>query len=170
MLRGPFFRSSKMSDGVVLRELRDEDLAVIFEHERDPAAIHMAAFTAKDPEDREAFDAHWVKVRADGSVTLRAILLDGVVVGHVVCHSWCGFPEVSYWIAREHWGKGVATAALAAFLEEVTVRPIFARVVKDNAASIRVLEKCGYVVSGHDRGFANGRGREVDELVMKLAR
>jgi ribosomal-protein-alanine N-acetyltransferase len=40
--------------------------------------------------------------------------------------------------------------------------------VKDNVGSIRVLEKCGFVKVGEERGFANARGMEVEEVVMEL--
>jgi len=155
-------------DRVVLRAVTDTDLGVFFEQQRDPEAIAMAAFTAKDPDDRPAFDTHWRKIRGHGNVTLRTILLGGRVAGHVCCHSWFGRPEVGYWIGRRYWGRGVATRALAAFLAEVPARPLHARVAKDNAGSIRVLGKCGFVVTGKQRGFANARGERVEELLLSL--
>jgi RimJ/RimL family protein N-acetyltransferase len=79
-----------------------------------------------------------------------------------------GEREVSYWIARKHWGKGLATAALGAFLEEVTIRPLQARVAHDNMGSLRVLQKCGFVITGRDKYFANGRGEEIEEIIVKL--
>jgi hypothetical protein len=56
----------------------------------------MAAFTAKDPTDRQAFDAHWGKILADKGITLRTILYDGKVAGSVLCHAWGGEIEISY--------------------------------------------------------------------------
>jgi RimJ/RimL family protein N-acetyltransferase len=47
-------------------------------------------------------------------------------------------------------------------------RPLHARAAADNIASVRVLEKCGFVVTGHDRGFANARGTEIDEVLLTL--
>ena len=75
---------------------------------------------------------------------------------------------VTYWLGREHWGKGVATRALAAFLEIETARPLHAAVAADNAGSIRVLEKCGFTRAGGDRGFATARGEEIDEVFFLL--
>ncbi len=79
-----------------------------------------------------------------------------------------GKPEVSYWIGKPYWGKGVATRALSAFLFHVKVRPLYARVAKDNIASLRVLEKCGFARIGEDKGFANARGEEVEEFILRL--
>jgi hypothetical protein len=67
-------------------------------------------------------------------------------------------PEVSYWIGKPYWGRGVATRALLAFLKRIKVRPLYARAAKDNLASLRVLEKCGFTRIGEDKGFANARG------------
>ena len=85
-----------------------------------------------------------------------------------MCHRWFGKPEISYWIDRAHWGKGLATQALSAFLQVLSVRPLYARAAQDNVASIRVLEKCGFIISGYERGFANARGREIDEVLLEL--
>jgi len=160
--------TSNINLNIELRETTADDLPIFFEQELDPVAIEMAAFTAKDPSDRQAFDAHWAKVMADQGITLRTILCDGQVAGSVVCHSWDGEPELSYWIGKEFWGKGVATRALALFLELLTTRPLLARVAKDNLASIRVLEKNGFELAGEGVWFSNARGKDVEELAYKL--
>ena len=76
---------------------------------------------------------------------------------------------VMYWIDKALWGKGIATKALAGLLEVVKVRPLYAGAAKDNVASIRVLEKCGFVVTEQRRSFAKSRGQEIDEVIMTLA-
>jgi RimJ/RimL family protein N-acetyltransferase len=128
-----------------LRPVLPEDLTTIFEHQADPVAAAMADFPSRD---REAFDAHWAKVLRDPAVTIRAIVADGEVAGAV--QSW---PEgdrrlTGYWIGREFWGRGIASAAFAQFLELDTSRPLHAHVATTNAGSRRVLEKCGFVVDG----------------------
>lgn len=153
---------------VQLREVEEDDLEVFFANERDPAGRFMAAFTSENPDDREAFAAHWAKIRADAGILIRTILYEGQIAGSVLSHSWFGEPEVSYWIGREFWGKGIATAALRAFLELQTTRPLYARVVHDNVGSIRVLEKCGFVQTGRDEGYAASRGAVVKEFVFQL--
>lgn len=157
-----------MTTDVVLRPVTDEDLAILFQHQIDPVANHMAAFTWKDPADRAAFDARWTKFRAGPTFLPRAILVAGRVAGVVMSYEMSGDTEVTYWIGREHWGRGVATRALRAFLREQCTRPLHARVAKDNAGSIRVLTKCGFRIVGEERGFANARGQEIDEVVLLL--
>ena len=80
-----------------------------------------------------------------------------------------GKPLIGYWIGKNYWGKGVATKALSEFLGHVRARPLYAHVAKHNIASIRVLEKCGFTISGYDKASVNGR-EEVEEVIMKLDR
>jgi RimJ/RimL family protein N-acetyltransferase len=153
---------------LVLRPVNDADLPFFFEFNRDPVACQMAAFTAEDPNDRAGFDAHWAKIQAHEGVTIRTILWDGLVAGSILIHNWFGDWEVSYWVGREFWGQGIATQALTAFLEEIKTRPLNGRAAADNIGSIRVLEKCGFEDRGTDRGFANARGEEIDEVILVL--
>ncbi len=162
------YRKAPDPGDVVLRDIAESDLPAFFEFQRDPEANYMAAFTAKDPEDREAFMTHWAKILADDGIVKKCVLVDGRLVGSILSHSWFGQPEVSYWIDKAEWGRGIATAALAALLELVETRPLYARAVKDNIASQRVLEKCGFMVVDEDKGFANGRGEEVEEYIWAL--
>jgi RimJ/RimL family protein N-acetyltransferase len=145
---------------VELRDVMEADLPVFFEQQLDPDAVRMAAFPSRD---RDAFDAHWARILTDETVVKKTILLDGRVAGNVVCWEQSGDRLVGYWIGKEYWGKGVATRALSEFLGQVNTRPLFARVAKHNVASIRVLEKSGFIVSGE------GEADAVEELVMKLA-
>ncbi len=153
-----------------LRPVVEADLERFFEHNRDTAAVRMAAFTVPDPSDRAAFAARWARLLSDPDVETRAILLDGRVAGHVARWGPPAAREVTYWIGREHWGQGIASAALALLLAELPERPVFARCAGDNAASRRVLEKCGFRAYGVDRSFAQARGHEIDELLLKLER
>jgi len=151
-----------------LREVRDEDLAVLFEQWADPVAAHMAAFTAPDHMDRDAFERRWSRLRADETVINRVIVVDGEVAGSIGSWGDPGEREVTYWIGRSHWGRGVATSALKGFLTVDRSRPLHARVASDNVASRRVLEKCGFRVIATDRGFAEARSGEIEEFVLRL--
>ena len=154
-----------------MREVRESDLPIFFEQQLDPAANYMAAFTAQDPADRNAFNAHWSKILADDTVMIRTILLDGHVAGSVaswVDPKWLGKPEVTYWIGKEYWGKGFATRALSKFLNHQKTRPLYARAARDNLASLQVLEKCGFKILGYHKGIAFARGTEIEEALLEL--
>ena len=146
---------------VALRDVTEADLPVLFAHQRDPDATRMAAFAARD---RAAFDAHWRRILGDPGVTARAIVADGVLAGNIGAWGEPGERLVGYWIGKEHWGKGIASRALAAFLEVERVRPLFAHVAKENVGSLRVLLKCGFVMAGeHDGSATDG----VAELILR---
>lgn len=153
---------------IALREVHDSDLPVFFRQMNDPEALRMAAFTPEDPADRDAFETHWRKIRASVDV-VRTILGDGDVIGSAAVYGKPGEREVTYWVDRAYWGRGVATAALRVLLAEVPDRPLYARAAADNTGSLRVLEKCGFEESAHARGFAPARGEEIDEVVLHLA-
>jgi RimJ/RimL family protein N-acetyltransferase len=159
---------SEFVNEVALREVARDDLAAFFEHQLDGEAVRMAAFAAVDPHDRDAFMTRWARIMADGAVVKRTVLYRGANVGHVVRFVRGEEREVTYWIDRGYWGRGIATEALGLFLGDVCERPVFARAAKDNVASVRVLEKCGFVFDRAERGFANARGEEIDEVVLRL--
>ncbi len=144
-----------MTSNVYLRDVIESDLPIFYEQQLDPDATRMAAFPSRN---REAFMAHWAKITRDETNILRTILFDGQVAGNVVSWQQDDEREVGYWLGKEYWGKGIATRALAEFLNHVTTRPLYAHVVKHNLASIRVLEKCGFTQWGE----------EGEEFILKL--
>ena len=153
----------------LLRDVEDADLDTLFEHWTDEESNRMAAFTADDPSDRAAFDSRWERLREDSTVTTRTIADGGVVVGTIGSWDADDGREVTYWLGREHWGKGYATRALAEYLRDVEpTRPLFGVCAHDNVGSRRVLEKCGFRLVGEGSGFANARGAETRELVFRL--
>ncbi len=167
-------QTSRMSTPrrVTLRDVRDSDLPTFFAYQSDPEANRMAAFPARD---REAFTAHWAKIRRDPGNILKTILFEGEVAGNI--GSWAAGDRrfVGYWVGREAWGKGIATAALEAFVAEVKERPLHAFVAKHNLGSIRVLEKCGFIPSReddvHGPPLHAGEGEdEIHEVLYVLSR
>jgi RimJ/RimL family protein N-acetyltransferase len=155
---------------ILLRDATINDLPTFFEYQLDPDANYMAAFTSKDPADRDAYMSRWTRILGDETSTVKTILFDGHVAGSVLTYQdeELGQPEVSYWLGKSYWGKGIATSALSTLLSLINRRPLYARVVKDNIASFRVLQKCGFTICGEGKGFANARGQEVEEFILKL--
>ena len=132
---------------VTLRETTLDDVPILFEQERDQVAADMAAFASRD---WDAFVAHDAKLRADTTAIRRTIVADGEVVGSIGV--WGEDErEVGYWIDRGVWGRGIASAALAAMLAEVPERPITAHVAEHNVGSMRVLERNGFVETGREQ-------------------
>jgi RimJ/RimL family protein N-acetyltransferase len=147
---------------VRLRNIEPSDLSIFYEQQLDADATRMAAFPARD---RASFDAHWeTNILGNPDAITQTILVDGEVAGNIGSWRQDGVRLVGYWIGKEYWGKGVATRALAAFLNLVTDRPIHADVAKHNVGSIRVLEKCGFSL---EKGVEVA-GDGVAELVLVL--
>jgi RimJ/RimL family protein N-acetyltransferase len=144
----------------VLREVVEADLPVFYAHQLDPEAAAMAAFPTRE---RDAFMAHWAKTLANDSALTWTVESDGAVAGNIGCWEDDGRRLVGYWIGREFWGRGLATHALAELLDLVDARPLYAYVVKSNVASIRVLEKCGFVKVGEHTGDDG-----IEELLLQL--
>jgi RimJ/RimL family protein N-acetyltransferase len=129
----------------VLRDVAESDLDALFAQQADPDSSAMAAVPSRD---RAAFDAHWRRILADEDTVVRVIDVDGAAAGHVLSWPSEGRRYIGYWVAREFWGRGLATTGLAELLAELRERPLHALVSSDNVASIRVLEKCGFVEIG----------------------
>ncbi len=121
----------------------------------------MAAFPSRD---LEAFMAHQAKIAADDAVIRRSIVADGTLVGSVSSWAAEGERNVGYWIGKQHWGRGIATAALAAFVEIDRHRPLCAYAAVHNVGSQRVLLKCGFTIVRQQH--VDG----VDEFVLTLER
>ena len=147
---------------VALREVTKEDLPIFFEHQLDAEATRMAAFPSRG---RDAFMAHWARIMSketNETGILNTILADDTVAGNVVYWEAAGEPNIGYWLGKTHWGKGIASAALAQFLTKIEARPVYAHVAKHNFASIRVLQKCGFQLAREDMSD------DGEELVMEL--
>ena len=140
---------------IILREVIDSDLAIFYEHQREPEANRMAAFPSRD---RDLFMAHWSKIRKDESNILKTILCNGQVAGNMLSFIMDGKREVGYWIGREYWGRCLATKALKMFLEVENTRPLYGVVAKHNIGSRRVLEKCGFEI----------QNRNENEIILVL--
>jgi RimJ/RimL family protein N-acetyltransferase len=128
---------------VVLREVTQDDVAVFYEHQREPEGSAMAAFPMRE---RDAHNAHWSKIMRHGSVIARTIVAGGEVAGNIGSWEQDGERLVGYWVGKTFWGRGVATTALRLFVDDVEhTRPLRAHVAVHNLGSIRVLEKCGFL-------------------------
>lgn len=157
-----------MPPDIHLRDVSDADIPVFRAQQMDAEAIHMAAFTPAEPSDEVAFAARWARLRADHSIVAQTIVVNDLVAGHIARFVQDGDPKVTYWLGRAFWGQGIATHALALFLAQGQVQPLFARAAADNLASLRVLQKCGFVICGEESGFAAARGTEIAEYVLRL--
>ena len=157
-----------MKQAITLTPTKPEDLHTFFEFQLDEEANHLAAFTQKDPTDKAAYLEKYSKHLADPTINMQTIYVDGIIVGSIAKFIRHGDAGITYWIDKKYWGKGIATTALKALLKIEPERPIIAEAAFDNYGSQKVLEHCGFVKIGTDKGFANGRQAEIEEYIYKL--
>lgn len=156
-----------MNESVSLRPVETDDLPIFFVHQLDPEATRLAAFPSRD---RDAFFAHWTaNILGNPHAVCRTILAGNQVAGNMGAWTDADTKQrfVCYWLGREFWGRGIASAAMAQFLRFEATRPLNARVAKHNLGSIRVLEKAGFARVGED-AFSSPSGAHVEEFVYLL--
>jgi len=153
---------------IILRKSEITDLEFFFLFQLDQEANYLAAFTSKDPTDKTAYFQKYSKILTDPTKNTQTIIVENTIAGSISKFEMEGKAEITYWIDKKFWGKGVATKALKKFLQNENTRPIFGRVAFDNVGSQRVLEKCNFIKIGTDKGFANARQAEIEEFIYKL--
>lgn len=132
-------------------QLDDADrLAVLL---NDPDVTAMTA-SIPYPYARSDAEAFLSNARNDeGRIVGRAILLDGELVGGVgLGPRPNGREEIGYWVGKPYWGQGIATRAVALFLDVLRDQgvgaPLYAQTVRTNEASQKVLLSNGFVFTG----------------------
>lgn len=153
---------------LVLRQTEIADLEHLFQFQLDKEARYLAAFMPKDPTDKTAYLEKMTKLLGNPTVNMNTILVDDKIAGSVSKFEIEGDAEITYWLDKPFWAKGIMSEALRKFLAMEKTRPIFGRVAFDNFGSQRVLEKSGFQKTGNDRGFANARQEEIEEFIYKL--
>jgi ribosomal-protein-alanine N-acetyltransferase len=153
---------------ITLRETEVADLDALFTFQSDDEAGYMAAFVNENWQDKDAYLAKWNRLLADETIKIRTIVLDNEVVGSVLIWQLMGEPQISYGLGKEFWNKGIVTSALQQFLSIFPDRPLYGRAAFDNAASIKVLTKCGFKKINDEQSYAHARGKEITEVVFVL--
>jgi len=121
----------------------------------DPALWHFLPEAQPDP--LTEADARALIDLSNGAPhhEVRAVLENGRPVGQVrLLFGADGEGEVSYWLGRAHWGRGIARRALHDWTAECRARhpalSLFARIRADHTASQRVARAAGYESRGPD--------------------
>ena len=155
---------------VVLREVHPNDLPVLFAFESVPAWCTMAMVK---PRTNTKFESVWAKIFEDWdngltNVFQKTIVVDNEVCGTIGCRLLGDRHEIGYGLGQAFWGRGIASRALGLLLDQVPMRPLYATAASTNAASIRVLEKHGFVIESRRTSPETERNLPCEEVVMVL--
>ncbi len=153
---------------VQLRQTQISDLEILFQFQLDPEGKQLAAFTSAENADKAVYIQKHTKFLDAPTNNTQTILLGDTIAGSIAKFEMEGHAEITYWIDRKLWGKGIATTALHQFITIEKARPLFGRVAFDNIGSQKVLENCGFIRTGKDKGFANARQAEIEEFIYRL--
>lgn len=155
----------------VLRPLRPEDALAWYTYLAGPEVTHLTSYALASIEDvQRLIDAsvsgygarrscRWALVRRDSNR----------LIGTCGFYTWDAqqaIAELGYDLARDHWGQGIMTRAVDAAVrcgfDQFALHRIQATVMVGNLASVRVLEKCGFVREGTLRAYKICRGQPRD--------
>lgn len=157
-----------MRDIIKLTETELSDINSFYQFQLDEEGRHLAAFISADTDDEKAYIERWTKLLTNPKINIRTIKLGNEIAGSISKYIMEGNAEITYWIDRKFWGKGIASAALKEFLQIEQTRPIYGHVAFDNYGSQKVLEKCGFKKIGSDKYFAKARQAEIEEYIYEL--
>ena len=166
---------------VSLRRPTRDDVPTIFEMVSDPQGNLMAR---TKPRPRDVFMARWEVVLVDPAINSQVIEIvtpgPGGGTGGLATREFVGTisvfqspgetrNEMGYWIARPHWGKGIASRALELFLLQELRRPLHATASMTNLASHRVMLKNGFRLVRRYKSEESDRlmARETAEFLLE---
>ena len=162
----------------LLREWRRGDEPSLVRHANNRNIWLNVRDTFPHPYTRsDALD--WVQLASgEGLNLVFAIDIDGFAVGAVGLRPGEDVnrlsAEIGYWLGEEFWGRGIATEVLAAVTEyafqSLGMARVYAEVFEWNAASMRVLEKCGFEREGVLRKAAMKDRKLIDQIVYSKVR
>ena len=162
-----------------LRPWRSEDLSSLVKHANDPDIAGNLMDTFPHPY-TEAAGRAFLEMRAtEKPAKVLAIVVRGDACGAVGMHPqgdvYRRNAELGYWIAREHWGKGIMTEAVKrmvghTFVSFPEIHRLFARPFGRNRASQRVLEKAGFTLEAKLVGTMIKNGLVEDEMIYAVRR
>lgn len=122
---------------------------------------------------------HWVHhVSRESPVRNFAIEVGGLAVGAIGLHPkkdvYRRSAGIGYWLGEEFWGRGITTEAVQALKEyafsHFDINRLYAGVFEWNGASMRVLEKAGFVFEARLRKSVTKDGKTIDEFIYSVVR
>lgn len=165
----------KMTGEVRLRPLEERDISAVFALRFEEEGAALAGVEGEFLPEEQFHAAMKAQITADPtSATVHVILVGGEFAGYVgVFKLPKGGWQVSYWIARPFWRKGVGSRAVRDLLNSLPVQvvgqPLFAAVIEGNQASLRILECNGFKRYGSRSFHSAAHGEERQQILLRRA-
>lgn len=162
-----------MSEPVItLNELKEADIASIARQLNNENVARY--LSSKIPFPYTESDAKWFIEEGSKIGINKAIYFQNSLVGVTGMvpgsFEYERSGEIGYWLGQDHWGKGIATAAVTQLtnhvFEHTQICRLVAPVFGPNHASIRVLEKCGYKLEAIQKQALFKHGKLYDSHVF----
>lgn len=153
---------------ISIRKSIVSDLHVFYQNQVDDEANFMAAFTPKDPYNKEVYIEKWTKLMTDRSVNMQSIIVNEKVIGCVIKFVIGEEADITYALDKSFWSKGITSEAVNLFIQIEKTRPLYRRTAFDNIRSQRILEKNGFSQVSTNTDFANARNKEIKEFIYRL--
>lgn len=155
-----------------LRPFVEADRELLVDYLNRPQVSHY--LSDRIPQPYRMADADWWVREGSHSGYTRAIEVDGVLVGCVGADpgqfEFRYTAEAGYWLADDYWGLGYATQALGLLMAELQsqtdLQRLQATVFVGNEASVRVLQRCGFVQEAHLKKAVFKHGQFADALLF----
>ncbi len=156
------------TERLLLRRARPDDAAAMHAIMSDAAAMrYWSTPPHREFAETERWMASMVEVDPAASDDF-IVTLDGALIGKL--GAW-KLPEIGFLINRAQWGKGYASEALAAFIARrrwVGTRELTADVDPRNLASLKLLQRHGFVETGRAAGTWQIGDELCDSIYLKL--
>lgn len=157
----------------ILRNWNENDIPALVKNADNPRIAAMMRDGFPSPYTMD--DAHRFLAMATGTSKnlMLAVVVEGEAVGGIGIHPledvYRGTAEIGYWLAEPYWGKGIITRAVRALVpvafEQYDIIRLEAGIFSNNPASMRVLEKCGFVREAVHRNAITKHGETLDEML-----
>lgn len=165
-------------DGFVLRAWRTSDADDLVFHANDAQVAQGLNDRFPHPYTTEDAHAFLASALHDAHGMAWAIEINGQACGGIGVRPGEGVEghsaDLGYWLGRAYWGEGIATAAVSALvphaLRELSLYRLQARVLDGNEASMKVLERCGFVREATLSRAAVKNGKLLDLHVHAITR
>lgn len=160
-----------------LRALQNNDAVILSQSLNNPNVIRY--LSSKIPHPYTIEDANWfINTGSAQQAYNQAILYHGQFCGVIGVYlkdkEYAHTAEIGYWVSEQFWGKGIATRSVRQFCEllftTTDIRRIFNPVTAQNTASIRVMEKAGFILEGILKQNVCHQGILADEHLFALVK